>query len=979
MNIKFSPIKFLFLFFFCCFLITSAQQKLIKKGTDYYLSNTVVIKLKQSPGTGKNIVLPDAVQKTMSKYSVVSVKNRFTENKKSNSLLKTSNSLDRIITIKYASNEDPLKVAAKLMHTHQVEWAEPHFVREVFYTPNDPKYNLATQYGLFKILADSAWNITKGDTSIVIGIIDTGVYWGHPDLEANIWQNLGEDANHNGKTIIQQNGTWILDPGDLNGIDDDNNGAGNGYVDDLIGWDFGGINGIQDNNPQEDNPTHGTLVAGIASGVTDNGLGVASIGFKCKIMPVKTTRHDVGDRSVIYGFDGIKYAADNGAKIINCSFGGTVYSNAEQAVINYVVAKGALVVAAAGNSGNGIPQYPASYKGVLSVGATTKTDEIWSASSYGLHVDVTAPGAEIYSTWGPSGYTGQPYPSGTSLSSPFTAGLAALVATVFPSYGPLQIAEQIRVNTDSIAQLNSASLRYLAGSGRINAYKALTNKNSISIRVDSVEFTGETNNHNHFKPGETVSIGASFVNYLKPVSNVTVTVESGSQYAEMIQDNFSIGSLNTLGSTDNFSNGFVFKISNDVPFDTELPFMIKYSSSTSNYDDFEWISVRVNSTYETMDKNNITFTINSKGSLGFNDYPSNVEGSGFIFRNGDNLMYEGGFLYGTGPDNLMDAVRQPDDTKSQDFNIVDQFILTSPGSIADEQGFTVFNDDGAGSKKLGIETKLNSYEFIDAADANYVIVSTDLYNHNSENITGLYAGLFLDWDINGDDFEDDIASYDSLNSFGYAYDSNGIPVSDYVGAALISDNNYGFYAIDNGDTTGGSNAPSSFTDKTKWITISSGVASTHKGPADISFVVSGGPYDIPANHHINVAFAIAGGRDLDELTTAIKNARIKYASLPTDVARDDNSSLPVKFDLMQNYPNPFNPATTIGFSIPSQGNVQLKIYDILGREVTTLVNKVMSPGNYKILFNADSLPSGVYIYKLSANGYIQAKKMLLLK
>ena len=239
----------------------------------------------------------------------------------------TGAGLDRIIEIKYGSDVDPQYLASQIKKSADVEWAEPRYIYKTSYVPSDPSFS--KQWSLTKINATQAWDVAKGDTSIIIGIVDTGIDWDHPDLAANIWTNKKEI------------------PG--NGIDDDNNG----YVDDVRGWDFGGSTGTPDNNPMEDKPDHGTHVAGIASAVTDNGVGVASIGGNSKLMAVKTStnsnRDSNGNPYISYGYEGIVYAVDNGAKIINCSWGGDGYSMDGETVIKYALAKGALVVAAAGN------------------------------------------------------------------------------------------------------------------------------------------------------------------------------------------------------------------------------------------------------------------------------------------------------------------------------------------------------------------------------------------------------------------------------------------------------------------------------------------------------------------------------------------------------------------------------------------------------------------------------------------------------
>jgi len=168
--------------------------------------------------------------------------------------------------------------------------------------------------------------------------------------------------------------------------------------------------------------------------------------------------------------------------------------------------------------------------------------------------------------------------------------------------------------------------------------------------------------------------------------------------------------------------------------------------------------------------------------------------------------------------------------------------------------------------------------------------------------------------------------------------------------------------------------------------MTNGIGKAQAGGGDISFVVSAGPVDITASSSVDVAFALAAGMGKADLNNAFVGARSKYQVIITDV--DDKFDNVVKtFALEQNYPNPFNPATKIRFSIPSVGthsyaspqNVLLKVYDVLGKEVVTLVNEQREPGVYEVQFDAGGLPSGIYFYKIQAGSFVQTKKMILLK
>ena len=922
------------------FGFNSKKEEILNANNALYMSNTVVIKLKDRPSANsdRSILLSDNVNKALNEFSLNSTKSFLQKNN-------SGTSLDRIIIVKYNSNQDPLFVAKQLRSLKEVEWAEPKFVYKVVdFTPNDPSYS--SQYSLPLIKAPAAWNIIQGDTSVIIGIVDTGVDWPHPDLAANIWHNWGETPN--------------------NGIDDDHNG----YVDDIRGWDFGGLTGTPDNDPMEDNPDHGTHVAGIVSAVTNNGVGVASIGFKCKIMPVKTSQNNErgtnGEPFIVYGFEGIVYAADNHARVINCSWGGAGYSLLGQETINYALSKGALVVCAAGNNFSSDVFYPADYEGVLSVAATDNNDKKATYSNYGNGISVCAPGSGIYSTWQPDTYT---YASGTSMASPLAAGVAALVTAKFPQYTVEQVREQVRVNCDDISSLNPGFVNLL-GKGRINAFNSVSNVNSESVRAIQVAFSDEApggNNNGILEPGETITVNIQFKNYLSSTSSLAVSLESKNSYSTIVNGNFNVGAVGTLQTFDNSTSKFTFKLPQSMPNNVPLDILIHYTDGS--YSDFQWISATGNPNYATQTGNDISLTITSAGNLGFNDYPDNKQGTGFHFGDGSNYMFEGSLMLGNSPARVLDQIRdstQQGEKKS--FLNVQPFKISIPGRISDIQGSTLFNDNIA-AQKLGVNVKLQSYSFIDPADQNYIILRYTITNTSGAAISNLYAGLYFDWDMIEGSGANDLTAYDNTGNFGYVHHQGLIPDTT-IGIGLLSANNYGFYAI--------MNSSFGYTQLEKWTALSSGFASTSAGPADIANVTSSGPYNIPSNSSIDVAFALAADINLANLRTAFANAKAKYNSIITSI-NDKTNPVPYKFELAQNYPNPFNPSTIIKFSVPSEGQVILKIYDMLGREVRTLLNDEKAPGNYSVNFIAGNLPSGVYLYKLTAGNYTDVKKLILIK
>jgi len=318
-------------------------------------------------------------------------------------------------------------------------------------TPNDPGYPLL--WGLNNtgqtggkpdadIDAPEAWDIQTGNQNTVIGVIDSGVDYTHPDLVENIWTNPGETAG--------------------DGIDNDNNG----YIDDVRGWDFA----YNDNDPM-DVDGHGTHVSGTIAAKGNNSVGVIGVAWKAQIMPLKFL-DDSGSGSISNAILALNYATAKGVKLTNNSWAGGLYSQALYDAIKTAEEKGALFIAAAGNSSQNTdirPTYPASYNlpNIISVASTTHNDGLSSFSNYGrTTVDLGAPGSEIYSTTPGGNYDTY---SGTSMASPHVTGAAALVWSQNPSWTAQQVKNRLLETTDPLAALRFKTV----SKGRLNIHKAL--------------------------------------------------------------------------------------------------------------------------------------------------------------------------------------------------------------------------------------------------------------------------------------------------------------------------------------------------------------------------------------------------------------------------------------------------------------------------------------------------------------------------
>jgi len=352
----------------------------------------------------------------------------------------------------------------ELQQQRNILFAEFEPKTKVDLTPNDPYYS--TQWHLAQISCNDAWDITTGNDQIVIGIVDSGIKWNHPDLRDNIWINQEElDA---GMTINWANGT--VSGG--NNIDDD----GNGKIDDVIGWNFyeNGSNHSIQTNPSND---HGTHVAGCAGAVGNNNLGVVGATMNVKLISSRHSPTSFATTSIYNGNAGIYYCADSGADIINCSWGGSGGGTSSNTAINYAQAQGALVICAAGNddTNNGIVHhYPSDADNAVAVAALNDNNQKTWFSNYGTPIDVSAPGENIWSTIiSNNGYSGM---DGTSMASPIVAGVCALIKSVNPTFTPIEIRERLEETCDNIDNVNPG-YSGLLGAGVVNAYEAVLNGN----------------------------------------------------------------------------------------------------------------------------------------------------------------------------------------------------------------------------------------------------------------------------------------------------------------------------------------------------------------------------------------------------------------------------------------------------------------------------------------------------------------------
>ncbi len=524
------------------FMVQSKMIPVRRLPKGEYEENVLMIKTKQiySLAKGASTMGSSSLQATLSSINAKGIRQiapEMAQGKNFGILSKADEfGVARWYEVRYDAPIDPFDLCKELMDQPDIEIAEPVYTRKATQTrvtPNDIRY--AEQYGLQRIQAELAWGVTRGNTNTIIAIVDNGTDVNHEDLRDNVWINPGESG-----TDAQGRDRRT------NGVDDDNNGK----VDDWRGWDFiGNITNderlqwlFKENNlpvsatPPQINPNdgrnHGTHVGGIAGATTNNARGIAGSGFQCRILAVKVASDNPALPAYYRTTEGILYSAQMGASVINCSFGGSGSAAFDQDIINQVTLMGSLVVAAAGNSA--VPQdnlfFPADYDNVLSVGASNAQDTPADFSNYGINTTVFAPGDAILSTVGGNQYAVY---DGTSMASPMTAGIAALVRTVNPTWTPYQVLQQLRSTSDNVLYPGQSERPY-EYYGRLNAFRAVTANRTFNTgdQVPGISHTGvgfASSNLttagflNSFQP---VTMRVFLRNFLSNAQNVTVSLST---------------------------------------------------------------------------------------------------------------------------------------------------------------------------------------------------------------------------------------------------------------------------------------------------------------------------------------------------------------------------------------------------------------------------------------------------------------------
>lgn len=837
--------------------------------------------------------------------------------------------LGLLYELRLPTGTSPEQLRQRLLKTGLVEYAEPLYNYQPLQQPNDPQADSAGtggQYYLRNIRAHQAWNVTQGDTSIIIGIADGGSRFSHEDLAG-------------------QNQLNRLDP--IDGIDND----GDGYVDNYYGWDFADHDNDPERLPNPIDLTHGILVTGIAAAATNNGRGIAGVGYKSRYLPLKI--YPSTPEGSFGGYEAIVYAADHGCQVINLSWGGAgAPSRFEQDVISYAALNhDVVIVAAAGNTPQDLDFYPASYQHVVSVASTARSDERSVAATFSYRVDVSAPGEGIITTLGLTD-TDYAKVGGSSFAAPQVAGAAALVRARFPQLNAAQVAAQIRRTTDFIDDLpGNVAYAGRLGSGRLNAFRAVSEQPYSARVVARTAAPART----FYQPADTLRLTVRVQNLLRALPGLTVTLTSLSPYITVRQGEFSTGPLATLAEADNGATPFRLAVAAaGVPLNTKAVLRYRLHHEASGYSEDQYETLLLNPDYVVLDANNLRLTLTSRGNLGYDGTDPSL-GEGISYRQGPPLLAEGGLLLATSATRLASNVRNDNRGNDADFEAmgqVHQLPAANPASQRAEGRLREAQLPASNPPAVGVALRQRATARAAAPHQNYVLLEYQLTNLTADTLRPLHLGLFMDWDLPPTPARN-VAGWDAARRLGYVYDAPGQTI--YAGVQHLAGGQPSVFSLDNNAAppAGPVRLHDGFSRAEKWLTLSSGTTNPAAGlPAgtDAAQVVGAAlPYLAPADS-VTVAFAILAAPSLTELQAAADAAAAGYQQVPTTTRATALAGVRL-------YPNPTSGALRL--ELPPGGPATVRVLSVLGQQLAAYYFQ-----QHTTTLDLSAYPAGVYLIRV---------------
>ncbi len=919
------------LFTLLCLLL---WQSVLGETLEQQAGREVVVKLRAGPQRLDNADFPLSEK-------IVKVKQALPTSERAGELLK-------IVSLEMQTNADAQEMVRALRGSGMVEWAE---VRQMRFNdargekrsardaldapPNDPYYSL--QWYLDQIEAPAAWDLVEPDASIVLAVVDDGVNFALPDLQDARWENSSEV---NGQA----------------GVDDDNNG----FVDDLYGYDFMDGDGDPVPFPLDGLNSHGTHITGIAAATRNNRIGIAGVAGGAKVMSVRVGQSG----SIPYGYEGVYYACQNGARVINCSWGGGSESAYEREIVDYVRSQGCVVVVSAGNNGNSIPRYPAAIEGVLSVAATTAANTGAHFTSHGPWVKISAPGVHIFSTLADGTYSAW---QGTSMAAPVVTAVCGMIFKKYPTWTSDQVITAICNSADPIDALND-TLPGQLGLGRVNAYRALSNHElPQGVRLASILFH------------ETVGDGD---NRIEAIEQAFLDIELANEHGELLGVSGTVVSLldSIIVSPIELSYPAVLghgvwlsanaepriRMPEVIDRGAVLPIAIDWRDGLGRIIGRATTTVLLDTTFATIETSALEFALGEQGALGYFDYVRNIPvGPGLALKSHlSNALYHGSIFIGD--DNKVIDNYYGDPTGSRfDWTALDsvyarpQAVAPAPVAVSSRFDDRRLNDED----RVGAEvaaTLLSWPEIPHGFGLDLTVV-----NRSEVDWIGGYCGMMMDWDLGP--ASRNFGGYDE-NS-GILYVRSELVSLPMVGIAGLHEPLVTAFEISNRDEF----HSGAFSDARVWEILTSGIGGFLAAPRDISHIAGLSLPDLSAGDSTERRFAIVTGNSINDMQATLNAIRFQLGLETASTSSELEAS--VKKPTVT--PNPVKNGQALVIRGVTEGDATIALFNILGQQVATL--KAQADAHGRLAFSPPSaVAPGLLLYRLEHAGGLSTGKLLYL-
>lgn len=806
--------------------------------------------------------------------------------------LNNDSKLIRTLMLEFNDIDKVDQIIARLKMVPELEYVERVPYDRIYYTPNDSLYNLYNgpqnwNWHLERIQADQAWDISKGSSDIKVAIVDNAVWAEHPDLAGK---------------IVAQRDTYY----NTNSSNPPNSG-------DPMEW------------------SHGTHCAGLAAGISDNNIGIASVGFNVSIIAVKASANN--NSNSIYGYTGIQWAANNGADVINMSWGGTGFSQTNQNLINSIANMGIVLVAAAGNDNVTTPHYPSAYANVISVASTDFDDVKSDFSNYATSVDVSAPGGSC--PGGPAGLLSTTFNSatfgnydlmeGTSMAAPVVSGLCGLLLSINPQLTIAEVESILESTADDIYDVNP-NYTGLLGAGRINAYQA-------ALHTPFEPTAGLMAEVTTILPGGN---GLQFYDRSTGVPSTWAwTFEGGNPASSTSQEPLPV----------RYANPGVYDVSLTVTNDYGTNTIVMEDYITVTTTPVPYVMISASDTLPCISSQTV---LSDESLYTPNAWEWSISPSSYELLNGTTLS-------------------------SQNPEV--KFMVPGAYTI----GLTAWNSNGSASQSF--------------ADFIRVQGAVPSYSIDMEDGT---AGFFTLWDtIKSQSAVDGRSASESLKSIHFHGDPvptgwKGSPTAGTPAQAWVENRQFhGEANICGVDATGMENVALeldlrqtySLGPRYSWfrVLVNGEQVANDEGVSDFNPVTTG---DDPWTRHTFDLTAYAGG--IFDITLQACNRFSYHVQGEGDNVFIDNISIlnttsvakvPESRESVQVYPNPSEGRFNVAVNGP-KGEINLKVYSLLGNVVYSSLRN-QSGGNFTRQLDLSGIPSGMYILSVETGNKTTNQRILI--